>query len=187
MIYYICSPYHGKTPEQVQVHFDYAVQLTREMLLYGQCPITPHLYITACLNGNKPDERKIRLEATLGLLEKCDAVIVGQRYGISEEMAAEIEKAKQLNKPVFYHDQNITDFKKMTIICEKIGGFTKTRIVKDNVELQRVTSLSFSHEAGAPPVLNLKIADYDKCTIGNYGKCDQCATCIDSEYCARFS
>ena len=40
-------------------------------------------------------ERKIGLEAALELLEKCDAVIVGQRYGFSEGMAAEIEKAKQ--------------------------------------------------------------------------------------------
>ena len=162
MIYYVCSPYRGKTPEQVQVHFNYAVNLTREMLLYGHCPITPHLYITACLNDNEPDERKIGLEAALELLEKCDAVIVGQRYGISEGMAAEIEKAKQLNKPVFYRDRNIADFKSMTIICDKSKGYTKTRIIQDDVELQRVTSLSFSHKAGEVPILNLEMLEPEK-------------------------
>ena len=162
MIYYVCSPYRGKTPEQVQVHFNYTVDLTREMLLYGHCPITPHLYITASLNDNDPEERKIGLEAALELLKKCDAVIVGQRYGISEGMAAEIETAKQLNIPVFYRDHNITDFKNMTIICDKSEGYAKTRIIQDNVELQRVTSLSFSHEAGESPILNLNMVEPEK-------------------------
>lgn len=159
MIYYVCSPYRGKTPEQVQVHFDYAVQLTREMLLYGHCPITPHLYITACVNDDEPDERKIGLEAALQLLEKCDAVIVGQRFGISEGMAAEIEKAKQLNKPVFYRDHNIADFKNLTIMCDKSKGYPITRIIQDNVELQKVESLSFSHEAGENPILNIEMKE----------------------------
>lgn len=162
MIYYVCSPYRGKTPEQVQVHFDYAVQLTREMLLYGHCPITPHLYITACVNDDEPDERKIGLEAALELLEKCDAVIVGQRYGISEGMATEIEKAKQLNIPVFYRDRNIADFKNLTIVCDKSSGYAKTRIIQDNVELQRVTSFSFTHEAGENPVLNVDMVEPEK-------------------------
>ena len=162
MIYYVCSPYRGKTPEQVQVHFNYAVDLTREMLLYGHCPITPHLYITACLNDDDPDERKIGLEAALELLKKCDAVIVGQRYGISEGMAAEIETAKQLNIPVFYRDRNITNFKNMTIICDKSEGYAKTRIIQDNVELQWVTSLAFFHEAGETPILNLDMVEPEK-------------------------
>lgn len=105
MIYYVCSPYRGKTPEQVQIHFNYAVDLTREMLLYGHCPITPHLYITACLNDNDPEERKTGLEAALQLLEKCDAVIVGQRFGISEGMKEEIKRAKKYNIPIFYRDK----------------------------------------------------------------------------------
>lgn len=105
MIYYICSPYREKTLKQLQMHFNYAVQLTRKMLLHGHCPITPHLYITTCLDDNCLCERKIGLKAALELLEKCDAVIVGQQYGISKGMTAEIEKAKQLNKPIFYYDQ----------------------------------------------------------------------------------
>ncbi|MCM1119353.1 MAG: hypothetical protein NC543_08340 [bacterium] len=45
------------------------------------------------------------LEAALELLGKCDAVVVGQRYGISEGMAAEIAQAKKLNLPVLYRDK----------------------------------------------------------------------------------
>lgn len=103
MIYYVCSPFRGVTPEQVQAHIDYAVALSREMLLQGIVPVTPHLYITMCLNDNDPQERKTGLEAALELLECCDLVVVGQDYGISEGMAAEIKRAKELGKPVFYH------------------------------------------------------------------------------------
>jgi len=100
MIHYICSPYGDKTLEQKQICRDYAKYLTRRMLLRGYYPITPHLYITPCLD---PDECEIGLEAAFELLKHCDAVLVGQRYGINERMAAEIKKAKQLKMPVFYY------------------------------------------------------------------------------------
>lgn len=105
MIYYICSSYRADTKEQLERNIQYAKDLTREALLYGYTTITAHLSIAACLNDAEPEERKIDLAADLELLEKCDAVIVGQRYGISEGMAAEIEKAKRLNIPVFYRDR----------------------------------------------------------------------------------
>ena len=50
----------------------------------------------------------------------------------------------------------------MTIICDKSEGYAKTRIIQDNVELQRVTSLSFFHEAGESPVLNLDMVEPEK-------------------------
>ena len=77
-------------------------------------------------------------------------------------MATEIEKAKQLNIPVFYRDQNIADFKNLTIVCDKSSGYAKTRIIQDNVELQRVTSFSFTHEAGENPVLNVDMVEPEK-------------------------
>lgn len=103
-IYYICSRYRGKDKTEIDRHIQYAKDLTREALLHGHCAVTPHLYMTDCLNDSDPDERMLGLEAALELLEKCDAVIVGKKYGISEGMAAEIAEAKVLNIPVLYRE-----------------------------------------------------------------------------------
>lgn len=53
-VVYVCSPYRG-TPEEIKRNFDYAVELTKEALMAGYYPITPHLYITACLDDTKPE------------------------------------------------------------------------------------------------------------------------------------
>lgn len=103
-MYYIRSRYRGKDKVEIEKHIQYAKDLTRKALLHGHCAVTPHLYITECLNDSDPDERMLGLDAALELLAKCDAVIVGQRFGISEGMQAEIDRAKILNIPVFYRD-----------------------------------------------------------------------------------
>lgn len=74
-IYYICSRYRGKDKAEVDKHIQYAKDLTREALLYGHCAVTPHLYMTDCLNDSDPDERMLGLKAALELLGMCDAVI----------------------------------------------------------------------------------------------------------------
>ena len=124
-------------------------------------PTEPGEIIETCEMTAEELEEELFYDS-LELLEKCDAVIVGQRYGISEGMATEIEKAKQLNIPVFYRDQNIADFKNLTIVCDKSSGYAKTRIIQDNVELQRVTSFSFTHKAGENPVLNVDMVEPEK-------------------------
>lgn len=105
MICYICSPYRGETSEQIDRHIKYAVHLTREALLQGNYPITPHLYYTVALDDKKEEERKIGTEAALELIKSCDVLIVGQRYGISKGMEMEINVAKQLNKPIYYFEK----------------------------------------------------------------------------------
>ena len=102
-IYYICSRYRG-SKEQVAEYIKYAKSLTRETLIYGHCAIAPHLYITACLDDSDLEERQLGLEAALEILKRCDAVVVGQRFGISKGMAAEIAEAKRLKIPVLYRD-----------------------------------------------------------------------------------
>ena len=104
MLYYICSPYRGATKEEVEKHIEYAKELTRTVLIKGFSAVTPHLYITNCLNDSKPEERKLGLAASLEILKKCDVIYVGQRYGISEGMAAEIKEAEKLGIPVFYRN-----------------------------------------------------------------------------------
>lgn len=104
MLYYICSPYRGVTKEEVEKHIKYARKLTRAVLLHGFGAIAPHLYMTNCLDDSKPEERKRGLEASLEILKKCDVVYVGQKFGISEGMAAEIKEAEKLGISVFYRD-----------------------------------------------------------------------------------
>lgn len=89
---YICSPYSGDTKRNKE----YARELTKLALNAGFAPITPHLYITECLDDNKPGERRIGLSAGLELLKRCNIVIVGTRYGISDGMQAEIATATRL-------------------------------------------------------------------------------------------
>lgn len=102
-MYYICSRYRG-SKDRVAKHIEYAKALTREALLYDHCAIAPHLYITDCLDDSDPEERKIGLEAALEILKRCDVMAVGQRFGISEGMAAEIAEAKRLKIPILYRD-----------------------------------------------------------------------------------
>lgn len=90
---YICSPYRAKDGTQLDRNIDYAQALTKQALEAGLAPITPHLYMTQCLNEDKPEERAAGMAAGLALLKSCDFVIVGVKYGISEGMSAEIAVA----------------------------------------------------------------------------------------------
>ena len=91
---YICSPYRATDAETLQRNIKYAKTLTRAALLRGECPVTAHLYMTQCLDESIEGERKIGLAAGTEILRRCDLVIVGMKYGISEGLAAEIQCAK---------------------------------------------------------------------------------------------
>lgn len=90
---YICSPYRAADSAQPDRNIDYAQALTKQAIEAGLAPITPHLYMTQCLNEDKPEERAAGMAAGLTLLKSCDFVIVGVKYGISEGMSAEIAEA----------------------------------------------------------------------------------------------
>ena len=81
---YICSPYRAKDGAELDRNIDYAQQLTRQALEAGLAPITPHLYMTQCMDDKKPEERARGMAAGLALLKGCDFVIVGVKYGITE-------------------------------------------------------------------------------------------------------
>ena len=90
---YICSPYRANDGAQLDRNIEYAQALTKRAIEAGLAPITPHLYMTQCLNEDKPEERAAGMAAGLTLLKSCDFVIVGVKYGISEGMSAEIAAA----------------------------------------------------------------------------------------------
>lgn len=102
---YICSPYRAKDSAELDRNIDYAQTLTRLALEAGVAPITPHLYMTQCLDEGKERERAQGMAAGLALLKTCDFVIVGVKYGISEGMRREIQTAEQLGIEVVNADK----------------------------------------------------------------------------------
>ena len=102
---YICSPYRAKDGAELDRNIDYAQQLTRQALEAGLAPITPHLYMTQCMDDKKPEERARGMAAGLALLKGCDFVIVGVKYGITKGMDREIHTANMLGIAVLeaYH------------------------------------------------------------------------------------
>lgn len=95
---YICSPYKGETERNII----YARELVKYAVERGTSPICPHLYLPQIFDDNKQEERERALGVGLELLEYCDTLLVGMRYGISEGMRAEIHRAEKLGKRVRY-------------------------------------------------------------------------------------
>ena len=102
---YICSPYRATDAETLQRNVEYAKALTRTIFLRGDCPVTPHLYMTQCLDESIEEEREIGLGAGMNILRRCDGIVVGMKYGISEGMAAEIQCAKDGGMMIEYRER----------------------------------------------------------------------------------
>lgn len=101
-IVYICSPYRAADEETLHRNIEYARELTREVLLRGESPVTVHLYMTQCLNETDQQERETGLAAGREIIPRCDAVMVGVRHGISAGMKTEIDFARRCGVPVQY-------------------------------------------------------------------------------------
>lgn len=102
---YICSPYRAKDEETLHRNIEYARELTREVLLRGDSPVTVHLYMTQCLNDVEQQERETGLAAGRELILRCDSVAVGARHGISAGMKEEIDFARRCGVPVQYFQE----------------------------------------------------------------------------------
>lgn len=93
---YVCSPYRGNIFERFR-NIGYAKYITKIALDLGYTPITTHLYLTQILNDKVQMQRRRGLRAGQDILNACDTIIIGARYGVSEGMAAEIRAAKGKN------------------------------------------------------------------------------------------
>ena len=60
---YICSPYRAADGAQLDRNIEYAQTLTKQAIEAGLAPITPHLYMTQCLNEDKPEEWAVSTES----------------------------------------------------------------------------------------------------------------------------
>ena len=86
---YVCSPYRGDTKRNKE----YARQLTKAALNNNFVPVTVHLYLTEVTDDNKPEERRRGMAAGMEILTHCKYILIGDRYGISEGMKAEMAMA----------------------------------------------------------------------------------------------
>ncbi len=95
---YVCSPYRGDTKRNKE----YARKLTRAALDNGFIPVTVHLYLTEATDDTNPEERVRGMAAGMKMLENCKYILVGDRYGISEGMKAELTFAAVKGKIMLY-------------------------------------------------------------------------------------
>ncbi len=85
---FICSPLRGNIKENIEKAKEYS----REVVLAGHIPITPHIYFTQFLNDDDPKEREIGMEMGRKLLDICDEMWI---YGEpTEGMLQEIKQFK---------------------------------------------------------------------------------------------
>lgn len=108
---YIATPYAGNIFKRIR-NIIYAKKVTLEAIYAGYVPITPHLYLTRVLKDRRADERNIGLNLGLELMQRCDVMVVGARYGISEGMRAEIQKAESRNIPIKFIEREVRAAKK---------------------------------------------------------------------------
>ena len=80
----------------------YARKLTRAALDNGFIPVTVHLYLTEATDDTNPEERVRGMAAGMKILENCKYILVGDRYGISEGMKAELTFAAVKGKIMLY-------------------------------------------------------------------------------------
>lgn len=126
---YICSPYRARTEAELDRNIEYAQEITRRALLAGVAPITPHLYITQCLNDDKKEEREVGITAGMEILKGCDFVIAGIKYGISAGMSREITLADAAGIDVVNADKMA-----LYLRYRKIEEYVIKRIEKDHMK-----------------------------------------------------
>lgn len=95
---YVCSPYRGDTKRNKE----YVRKLTRAALDNGFIPVTVHLYLTEATDDTNPEERVRGMAAGMKILENCKYILIGDRYGISEGMKAEMTFAAVKGKIMLY-------------------------------------------------------------------------------------
>jgi hypothetical protein len=94
----VCSPYRGDTKRNKE----YARKLTRAAINNGFVPVTVHLYLTEVTDDQNPEERSRGMAAGMKILENCKYILIGNRYGISDGMKAELTFAAVKGKIMLY-------------------------------------------------------------------------------------
>lgn len=86
---YVCSPYRGDTKRNKE----YARKLTRAAINNGFVPVT---------DDQNPEERSRGMAAGMKILENCKYILIGDKYGVSDGMKAEMTLAALKGKVMLY-------------------------------------------------------------------------------------
>lgn len=66
------------------------------------CPVTVHLYLTEVTDDQNPEERSRGMAAGMKILENCKYILIGNKYGVSDGMKAEMTLAALKGKVMLY-------------------------------------------------------------------------------------
>lgn len=97
MLVYICSRYRADDEAQFKKQLEYTKLLAKEQVLLGNDVIVPHLYYPRFLDDDNEYSHTLGTSSAIRLMNYCDTVVVGIKYGISEGMSKEIEVANVNN------------------------------------------------------------------------------------------
>lgn len=104
-IVYICSPYAGDAGTNTDRAKRYGLFAALQMVV----PVVPHLMYPQFLSEDDPRDRRIGLDFSLRLLDRCDEVwVFGDR--VSSGMAGEIARAQDLRLPIRYFDIHCKEY-----------------------------------------------------------------------------
>lgn len=101
---FVCSRLKGNIENNIMR----AKMISRELLIQGHFPLTPHIYFPQFLDESNEAERFFGIEAGLNWVRECDEVWVYDN-NISEGMSIEISLAKSLGKPVIYNKRMLLE------------------------------------------------------------------------------
>lgn len=99
-IVYIASPFAGNIATNVA----FAKSAAKYAIAKGMAPYIPHLTLPAVLNDNDPEERALGIKLNCEILSRCDELWVFRYHGISADMKAEINYAKEKGIPTRFLD-----------------------------------------------------------------------------------
>lgn len=98
---FICSPYRGKTPDEVNLNTARAERHCRLAYILGYIPFAPHLYFTRFLADNSETERMDGMAMGKVIMLQCSEVwVFGDK--ITDGMKSEIAYAEAHSIPVKY-------------------------------------------------------------------------------------
>jgi len=92
---FICSRLRG----DIEKNMERARKFSRQVILEGHFPLTPHIYFTQFLDELNEKERNIGINAGLEWIKECDEIWIFDKE-ISEGMKKEIKSAKKQNKKI---------------------------------------------------------------------------------------
>jgi len=98
-VVYIAGPFRAANSWLVEQNIRRAEELALRVAEAGAMPLCPHCN-TRFFNGTLTDE--FWLAGTMALLERCDAIVLTDRWPASSGCRSERARAVELGIPIFY-------------------------------------------------------------------------------------